>query len=41
MREEDGMLGFYKTTPCFMVKMAKLSMVLYLCLIFCVHLSFL
>jgi len=27
--------------PCFMCEMSKLSLVLYLCLIFCVHLSFL
>jgi len=36
-----GVLGFYKTTPCFIVEMAKLPIVLYLCQILCVYLSFL
>jgi len=35
------MLCFYKIAPYFNVEMSKLSMVLYLCLIICVWLSFL
>jgi len=39
--KEEGGLSFYKITPPFNVEMSKLPMVLYLCYIICVWLSFL